>query len=248
MTSAQIKKCYIAALALLALGIFLVVVWFTVRPRDPLFHEKPESEWIAHLTYRDEDQVKQWREFGPNGVIVLVRALEGANRPKDRFYRNFYRGALRILPGRVVSHLPAPRMDLTRGTRMTVVDILSRLSPDAKPAIPAMTRALKDESDSVRQIAINFFTSGEDEHALLNQMEPAAKRDLLPLFIAAMQEDNWGVRNNALVALRYYPEQASVVVPVLLKALNDPVPQVRKLATNTFKRIDPTAAAKADLK
>ena len=129
---------------------------------------------------------------------------------------------------------------------MNVVDLLSRLSKDAKLATPAMSRALNDEDHSVRQIAITFFTWGEDEHCLLNQMEAGAKRDLLPAFIRAMQDANPGVRNNAAIALRYYPEEARTVVPVLVKALEDPVPKVRQLAGDALKRIDPTAAAKPD--
>ena len=125
--------------------------WLAIRPRDPLFRGMQESYWIEHLSYRDEEQVKQWREYGSDGVRVLVRALDGANRPTDRLYRNVYRKIGRILPGGVMRSLPAPRMDLTRSTRMNLVDLLSRLSKDAKQATPAMVRALRDEDHSVRR-------------------------------------------------------------------------------------------------
>jgi hypothetical protein len=230
------------------LGLLLAggsIVWLVVRPRDPLFHGKPESYWIEHLSYRDEEQVKQWREFGSDGVDVLVRALYGASRPTDRVYRSVYRNMARILPRGVMRLLPAPRTDLTRSTRMNVIDLLSRLSKDAKQATPVMARALRDEDHSVRQIAITFFTSGEDENCLLNQMEPGAKRDVLPEFIRAMQDPNEGLRNNAAIALRYYPEEAKVVVPILTKALQDPAPKVRQLAADALKKIDHEAGAKA---
>ena len=233
---------------LLVFVVSVVVAWLVVRPRDPLFHGKQESYWIEHLSYRDEEQVKQWREFGSDGVRVLVRALDRANRPTDRVYRNVYPKMGRILPGGLMRFLPAPRMDLTRSTRMNVVDLLSRLSKDAKLATPAMARALRDEDHAVRQIAITFFTWGEDENCLLNQMEAGAKRDLLPEFVRAMQDANGGVRNNAVIALRYYPEHAQLVVPVLVKALQDPVPKVRQLAADALKRIDPKAAAKAEVR
>jgi HEAT repeat protein len=141
--------------------------------------------------------------------------------------------------------LPAPRMDLTRGTRMKVVDLLSRLSKDAKLAVPAMGRAVKDEDPSVRQIAITFFTEGEDRNALLNQMETSAKRRLLPEFIGTMQDADPGVRNNATIALRYYPEQAQIVVPVLVKALNDPVPRVRELVAEALNQVAPEVVVTA---
>jgi HEAT repeat protein len=224
------------------------VAWLAIRPRDPVFRGKPESQWIEHLSYRDEEQVKQWREFGSEGVDVLVRALDGASRPTDRLYRAVYRNMGRILPGGAMRLLPAPRMDLTRSTRVNVVDLVSRLSKDAKQATPAMVRALRDEDASVRQMAITYFTWGEDESCLLNQMAPGAKREVLPEFIRAMQDPNAGLRNNAAIALRYYQEEAKVVVPILTKALQDPVPKVRQLAADALKRIDPEAAAKAGMR
>ncbi|MFO1501770.1 MAG: HEAT repeat domain-containing protein [Verrucomicrobiota bacterium] len=238
---------------ILLIGLILLLggasaTWLVIHPRDLIFRGKPESYWIEHLSYRDEDQVKEWREFGPHGVQVLVRALDGATRPTDRLYRTAYRNLGRVLPGSIVHLLPAPRMDLTRRTRMSVVDLLSRLSKDARLATPVMVRALNDEDHSVRQIAITFFTWGEDENCLLNQMEPRAKRQLLPEFVRAMQDSNGGVRNNAAIALSYYPEEAQTVTPVLLKASQDPDPRVRRLVVAALKRVDPAAVVKAESK
>ncbi|HEY9171712.1 MAG TPA: HEAT repeat domain-containing protein [Verrucomicrobiae bacterium] len=238
------KRILLAGLVLLVAGG--IATWLAIRPRDPIFRGKPESYWIEHLSYGDEEPVSQWREFGPDGVGVLVRALDGASRPGDRLYRTAYRKLGRIVPDAAMRLLPAPRMDLTRRTRMNVVQLLSRLSKDAKAATPAMARALNDEDHAVRQLAITFFTQGEDEHCLLNQMESGARKDLLPAFIRAMQDPNAGVRNNAAIALRYYSDQAQIVVPVLVKAQEDPVPKVRQLAADALKRIDPAAAAKAE--
>lgn len=239
------KRWYILVFGLLLTAVFCAGVWQSIRPRDRYFRGQPESYWVEHLVYRDDEQVKQWREFGPDGVQVLIRALEGANRPKDRIYRRVYRGMIRVLPAHWGSALPAPKQDATRTTRMKVVDVLSRLSKNAMPAIPIMTRELHDEDAGVRQITINFFTEGEDENCLLNKMDPKAKKALLSDFIQAARDANDGVRNNAMVALRFYPEQAQVVVPVLLIALQDPAPMVRRVAAIALKKIDPATAAKA---
>jgi HEAT repeat protein len=238
------RKCIVLT-ALVVIAVSVVVSGLLRRPNDPLFHGKPESVWIEHLVYRDEEQVKQWRGFGPDGVLVLIRALEGAIRPSDRAYRQAYRGMGRILPDGLRRSLPTPKRDLTRSTRMTVVDLLSRLSKDAIIAMPIMVRSLSDEDHAVRQIALTYFTEGEDEHVLLNRLEAGAKAELLPVFIRAMQDDNLGIRNNASIALGYYPEQSQIVVPVLEKALQDPVPLVRKVAADALRRIDPAAAANA---
>src|SRR6266849_1546668 len=95
-------------------------------------------------------------------------------------------------------------------------------------------------------MAISFFTSPENENSFLNQMDKKEKRRLLPDFIHALEDNsNSGLRNNAALALRYYPEQRQIVAPVLVKALQDAIPQVRLLAAEGLNRVDPDAAEKA---
>lgn len=238
------KTLRITAIALIVAATLGLVTWELIRPKDPLFRGKPESYWVTQLTYGDDAQVEQWRGYGSAGVLVLVRALEGAKRPGDRFYRATYRNLAKVLPGKVVRVLPAPRMDITRSERLKIVELLSRLSKDAREATAVMTLALEDEDHSVRQIAINFFTRGEDETCLLNQLEPRTKARLLPKFVHAMHDPNTGVRNNAAVALRFYPEAAKEVTPVLLNALGDPDPKVQRLAGIALRQVDPAAFEK----
>lgn len=35
------------------------LAWRLIPRLDPLFRGKPESDWIAHLAYHDDEQVKQ---------------------------------------------------------------------------------------------------------------------------------------------------------------------------------------------
>jgi len=220
------------------------LLWWVRPPDDRLFQGKPESVWIKNLAYNDDEQVKVWRKFGPDGVRVLMRALQRADHPGDRIYRRIYRHPLPLI-GR---WMPTPRMDLTRSSRMTVVSLLAQLGSDATIATSTMIRELEDESPEVRGIAITFFTRGEDENAPLNKMSKAEKRKLLPILATDLKYADWGLRNNVIVALRYYPEEAETVVPLLTKALQDPAPQVRDLAGRTLKQLDPAAAAKAGVK
>jgi HEAT repeat protein len=238
------RKKILILWAVLLVGLVGTFFWQRSNSRDRIFRGKPESDWIQHLSYSDEEQVKQWRQFGPDGVRVLLRALDKANHPFERAYRKAYRRMLPVF-GRL---LPAPRMDSSLALRMTVVDLLSRLSKDARIATPAMVRELQDENTSVRQIAINFFTGGEDQNALLNQMEKDEKRSLFPIFLAGMQDANPGVRNNSAVALRYYPEQAQVVVPALVKASQDSNSSVCHAAAWSLEQLRSAGSPKADLK
>src|SRR5256885_719758 len=211
------------AVALLASagGLAALCFWFggvTFGDSDPLFRGKPESVWIKNLKYSFDagydEQVKEWRTYGEEGVQVLIRGLRRANHSSERAYRQFYRR----LPYAIARRLPPPQQDDTSGARMTIAALLSSLRDEAKSAVPIMIRTVNDdEADSVRQIAIGFFNSSEDEKCLLNQMPPAEKKRLLSGLIRAMQDaGNWGLRNNAANALKWFPEQREIVSPVLV--------------------------------
>jgi HEAT repeat protein len=130
---------------------------------------------------------------------------------------------------------------------MTVLDLVSRMGTNAWPAWPAVARSLADDDPSVRQMAINFFTRPEDEKAFLNQLPASDKKKLLPSFIRTLEDNgpNWGARNNAALALKYFPEQAPLVAPALTQALLDSSPHVRLMAAEALNRVDAGAAKKA---
>ena len=230
----------------LTASLAALVLWFgdfTFTRRDPLFHGKPESEWIKNVKYQDDEQIKEWRAYKEDGVRVLIRGLENASRPGEQAYRRLNRQ----LPYFIRRWLPAERPDSTRSTRMCLVSLLSRLGNDARSATPVMIRTVRnDGAIDVRQIAIGYFTSSEDEKCLLNQLPADEKLSLLPTLILSIQDPrNWGLRNNAAIALKYYPEKRDVVAPVLVQALQDSQPQVRLLAAEALNRIDPEAAKQA---
>lgn len=226
-----------------ALFVSAWLVGLTYGDDQRHFRGKLETEWINELKYHDDDQVKEWRGYGEEGVQVLIRGLERAYRPGERAYRNFYRK----MPWIVSRWLPWPKQDVDRAKRMTILALLSNLGSDAKSAVPVVSRMLNDDDGGVLQLAISFFTSSEDEKCTLNQLPPAQKKRLLPLFIRAMQNKTFaGARNNAAIALRFYPEQKEIVAPVLVKALQDTEPAVRLLAADALWHVDPVAAEKAD--
>lgn len=234
------------AVAICLIGLVGASLWFgcgALRSRERLFRGKPEKEWIQNLKYWDDQQVAEWRGYGEEGVQVLIRGLERADRPSERTYRKLYRQAPDFLKRR----LPNAKSDSTRVTRHCIVSLLSSLGTNALSAAPIMIRVVRnDEDPNVRQSAINYFNTSEDDTALLNHLPPAQKGALLPAFIRDVQNaGNWGLRNNAAISLRYYPEQQGVVAPVLIATLQDSQPQVRQLAAEALNRIAPEAAKKA---
>jgi hypothetical protein len=60
------------------------LLWLLVPCSDPLFHGRPESEWIKSIVYNgSEEQTRQWRDFGPEGVRAIIPAVEKAAQRKD---------------------------------------------------------------------------------------------------------------------------------------------------------------------
>jgi hypothetical protein len=233
-------------LLVFTLGLTGLMFWcgkVDLARQDPLFRGKPESEWIKNLKYSDDQQVNQWRSYGDEGVQVLIRGLERSTRPGERAYRQISR----VLPVWIRGWLPAPKADSTQSTRQCLVSLLSSLGTTATSATPVMIWTVrKDESDAVRQSALCYFNSSADDHCILNQLSASQKAALLPALVRDIQDGgNWGLRNNAALALRYYPEQREVVVPALLKALQDSEPHVRLLAAEALNRLDSEAAKKA---
>jgi len=234
-------------LALVVL-VFLVSIagvafWLTDSAplaRDQVFRDKPESEWIKGIKYNDEDQEKEWQSYGEEGAHVLIRGLKRAQRPGERAYRQLNRK----LPATVRRFLPAPKMDSTRITRHCLVALIAGLGTNANVATDVMIDVVVDDEDpGVRQSAINFFTDSEDEKSRVNRLPPAQKTRLLPGLISALQNpSNWGLRNNAALALKFYPEHRLTVAPVLQNALQDPQPQVRLLAAEALNRVAPDIA------
>ena len=76
---------------LIALVLVLVggLAWLLLPRPDFAFHGKAESEWIKGIVYNGgEEQTKQWRDLGPDGVRVLTRALDRADR-RSRWERTY---------------------------------------------------------------------------------------------------------------------------------------------------------------
>jgi len=229
---------------ILLVGLLAVVLgglgWLVVRSQsERLIQGKTEAAWIKSINYNGGSaETEQWRALGPVGIQMLIHALNAGNGPLESRYARLWPR----LPPFIRSRLPTP-VD-SYPTRMCAVSMLNRLEPDAKSAVPALVKALKKEkTDGGRQSIIGCFSF---EYGLLNGMEKE-KAELLPDLIGAMQSSDWGIRNNAALALGCYSERAQVVTPVLLNATRDPVIHVRLAALMALSRVDPKTLAKPEV-
>jgi len=227
-------------LLVLCVGLCGTLAWRFLYPRHRTSWNRSESAWINSIVYPGgEEQTEKWRALGPEGIRMLARAVEKGNRPLDRTYRRMYPKLPAVLQGR----LPVPNDHANYKTRLGAAALLCSLGSDAKPALPVLTRALRFESqEGVRLEILACFI------CLAKDMDPKEKRELLPELLRAMRDNSYAIRNSAAMVLKFYPEQAEVVVPVLLlRALHDPRPEVRLQAAAALDRVVQQAARKAEV-
>jgi HEAT repeat protein len=111
-----------------------------------------------------------------------------------------------------------------------------------KSAIPALIKLLKTEKeDSVRAIELACF------EIPIRNMPERQKAELFPELLRDLQSRDDSVRNNALTALPYYPNQTETMVPLLVKLLQDPAAYVRLHAVEALNKMDPQTAARPDV-
>jgi RNA polymerase sigma factor (sigma-70 family) len=217
-----------SAVVLLAAGSTSVVVKI-IDERPMVVQGKTESEWINSIVYNgDDNQRKRWHSLGPKGIKMLVRALQTPpNEQNEELAHN------------------------SRITRMNAGSLLCDLAnyypqsaADFKSAIPKLINLLEtreNESDQrVRQIELACFETP------IQSMDDKEKAALLPVLFRAMQSTDATVRNNALGALQYCPNQKEIVAPVIVNALQDPVPTVRMVAVKALNQVDPQNPANSE--
>ncbi|MDB6028037.1 MAG: domain containing protein [Verrucomicrobiales bacterium] len=245
-TSGKSKKWLwiIPITALLVAG----VAYFRSTP-DPMFRGKKESQWIAGLISTDDPQAmyngglrartkqaQEWKEFGPEGVQVLIRGLDNATHPVEKAHRQIYDWLALRLPV-IARNFPKPKIDGTRDERRRIAGLLSKLARSGHEPASVMRRCLDDEDSKVREMAFMLFTSGVDEFARLNQIDENDKASLLSYFIRVTKVPEQQNRIGAVHALGYYPEKTKKVVPVLLEALQDTAPPVRFAAAISLQKV-----------
>lgn len=145
-------------------------------------------------------------------------------------------GEIGAEPDRVASVLIHALHDPDFGVQGKAAWALGNFRPDAKLAVPALVEFLNNDKAD-RQRAIEA----------LGSFGPSAKEAVPSLLQWATNADA-NVRGSAFAALGEIHAQTDRVVPVLINALHDPDPTVRRYATNALKQIDPEAAAKAGVK
>ncbi|MEN9678028.1 MAG: hypothetical protein RIS76_3924 [Verrucomicrobiota bacterium] len=220
--------------AFLAVG---ATVWLWPVP-ERFFRGKPERQWIAELKLEyDPEQQSLWKSFGDDGIRMLVRAYWTSYGSSKYVWHRTYRRLSRILPDAVLRLFPSPAGIVSWGPRCTLMSHLGSLEDPNGLGLHVATLALDDLDPGARAGALIYFTHGTLHNVPLTRMDSRTKTRLLPRFLAALQDRDWIVRNNAVCALRFFPEAASVVVPALSQALLDPNPEVQLAAASILPEV-----------
>jgi HEAT repeat protein len=127
----------------------------------------------------------------------------------------------------LVTNRPAHR----RFPTLRLVQAFEQLGPNGSSAVPVLIDHLKDPNPQVGEASAFLL-------AAIGTNAPAP--DAVVTALSANSETtNALVRSSAVTALMGFGEYARPAVPMLLKALNDPVPDVKRAARDALAIIAP---------
>ena len=158
---------------------------------EPVYEVHPLSYWLTQrYIFRMDDGVSV-TSWGPprsplptsllndsNAVPFLIKALRRDSWVGQAYYRKLLWPKL---PPRIKAHLPTPPADNWQ-IRQNSAGFLSRMGPIAKPSIPALARALKeDDGLGVRQNAAWALGNlGNGDKTAMAALTEAARKDVYP--------------------------------------------------------------------
>ncbi|MGA2854092.1 MAG: sigma-70 family RNA polymerase sigma factor [Verrucomicrobiota bacterium] len=208
-------KMVVGAVAGLVLATSVSVV---VIHKESLIDGKTESEWIKGIVYNGDDQQRKlWHSLGAKGTKMLLHAM----KPPP--------------PG-----LTEEAAIANWKQRMAAACLLGTLGNtyDDASAVPSVIKLLHTEKDDrVRGLEIGYL------QLPIQSMSEKNKAALFPELIRSAQGKDISERNNAMVMLQYFPNQAGTTVPLMVNALQDDSPLVRVAAVRALKTVDPQNAA-----
>jgi HEAT repeat protein len=172
------------ALAVLAVAL-LGVVWQVLRPREPIYHGKVLSSWLADLdlesAHSPEKAAQAVRAIGTNGFPALIKML----CTKDPLWK---RGLIAFNDRQSFIQLRISQADVVR---YRAVQGYGALGAAGKGTVPALIQIIDSEpSAEVRS----------DVAAALGAIGPQA-RAAIPVLLKAAGDQNPTLRRNAIFAL-----------------------------------------------
>ncbi len=257
----------------IALGAMLVaatglIAWLSLGEREPVYQGKNLSSWLklADESGR-QDAADALAQIGTNAVPLLVRKLQAKDSPikkalialADRqtlININFRTaGDERILAIKgfgILSEKAECAVPILVGLyarsrdpvfRERVSEVLGKIGPAARTAVPTLIQGLADTNSAVREAAASALWQIRSEPtlvvpALMKALSDPSQtvrteamgglavlgtnaRPAIPLFLQLASDPDENIRSEAMDALRLTRGEPQLVVPVLTNALND---------------------------
>lgn len=219
------KKRLLLFLGIAVLGLALGL-WLVGPANDRVVYEgKSLEDWSLQLfgapaQAEREEAAAALKRMGPAAVPGLIKQL----RTREPFFHKQAWAITAGLPARMKYKLLGRGSPLQAATlRAAAARSLGMIGPEAAPAVPYLSRALRD---SQPQVSI-------DAAAALGHIGPAS----VPELTTALADKNSSVRHMAAYGLGELGPGAVSAIPALLQSLADENEYVRSSAAHTLSRI-----------
>lgn len=204
-------------IAILALAVLGGAAWMMLSPRvepEPVYQGKPLSAWLENFspigTYFSTSNADAARtaiqNMGTNTISTMLRMLSTPNLPwKNRLF------VLAQKQHIIKIHYVEPQMLYNRA----LFGFQALGDPRSAGAVPELVKIYDQNPAAQSLIAI-----------ILGQIGPDAKA-AVPALLRGAASTNEYVCNNSLAALCQIHAEPNLVVPVFIKALENPYPLIR---------------------
>jgi hypothetical protein len=143
--------CGILAIVLLAVGAGLV--WFGLRPSEPVYDGRPISYWIDRPRVFEIGGERFGIGLGSTNFLNLdgraVPFLAEALERRESFSHKAYAHLHNRLPLSIRRRLPIPKNSNYLLIQEGAIATLGRMGPEARPAIPSIIRILDSSEEGV---------------------------------------------------------------------------------------------------
>jgi HEAT repeat protein len=227
------------------LSLMSLTLMAAQKPGEPAYSGKPASDWAVELSRgqrslhmwvdQPKDAFSAFREMGAAAVPELVQRL----KDKDRMVRHNTAEALKHMGPEARAGLPqlvAALDDEDADVRGLACDAIGSMGIEAYSAIPRLQRLLSDTRNEFVPPHGTWAVRDRARDALV-----AIRVGTLPGFIKCAEFNTTETRMVAIQALGQFPEEAAMVVPMLIKKLEDPEPVVRSVAASSLHKLGPLA-------
>ena len=222
-----IRPRILVGLLVAALGA--VVAWQLLRPSEPIYNGKPVSYWISRSGSYFTRQPFPLLSADSNAIPYLIKALNTQESVLARPYARLWFS----LPFWINKYMPQPLN--AAQMRSSAAMSLGALGGVAKPAIPALLRAMKeDKSQEVRGwSAYSLGRLGNQQEWSSGQLGNQ-EEIVIAALTQALNDSAASVRIRAAQALELFGHAASNAVPTLKKCVDDENPEVSAAAASAL--------------